>query len=196
MARFFAAFVFASSTSCSGAGTYVWVYDLPRDRTTTPQPERIRPGDLLSVRVFSQEAVSTRGRVRPDGTFTLPLIGEIMVAGQRPAFLAKQLEKRLTPYINTPSVTVVIEEAPIIVTVLGEVKTPTIVALEHPATVAQAIARGGGLTEFAGEDDVFVVRELAPGSVQRIRFSYQSVLRGEYGSAEFRLRTGDVVVVE
>lgn len=192
---FVATLLLALTSGCGGAGSYVWVHDLPRQPATAAQIERIRPGDLLSVRVFSQEAVSTKGRVRPDGTFTLPLVGELSVSGQRPSALAKQLEKRLTPYINAPSVTVVIDEAPIIVTVMGEVKAPTVAQLESPPTVVQAIARAGGLTEFADEDDIFVLRQAA-GSTQRIRFTYQSVLRGEYGSAEFRLQSGDVVVVE
>jgi polysaccharide export outer membrane protein len=62
--------------------------------------------------------------------------------------------------------------------------------------VVQALARAGGLNEFADEDDIFVVRQGAAGPPLRVRFTYLSVLRGENGAADFRLRTGDVVVVE
>jgi polysaccharide biosynthesis/export protein len=180
--------------ACSSAGSYVWVQDVPSESATPG--ERIGAGDLLNIRVFGQEAVSTRGRVRPDGTFTLPLLGEIEVTGKKPAILAKQLEKQLTPFINAPSVTVVIEEAPVTVTVMGEVKTPTVAQLEPPPTVIQALARAGGLTEFADEDDIYVLRQTASGSPERIRFTYLNVLRGERGAAQFRLKTGDIVVVE
>ena len=183
-------------SACSAAGSYVWVHDLPSESTGAAQGERINPGDLLNVRVFGQEAVSTRGRVRPDGTFTLPLLGEIAAAGKKPTDLAKQLEKQLTPFINAPSVTVVIEEAPVTVTVMGEVKTPIVAQLEPPPTVVQALARAGGLTEFADEDDIYVLRQTATGAPERVRFTYLNVLRGEHGAAQFKLRTGDVVVVE
>jgi polysaccharide export outer membrane protein len=183
-------------SACSGTGSYVWIHDLAADGAVAGGGERINPGDLLDVRVFGQETMSTRGRVRPDGTFTLPLLGEVGAAGKKPAALARELERRLTPFINAPSVTVVIEEAPVFVTVVGEVKAPSVVQLEGPPTVVQALARAGGLSEFASKDDIFVLRQDTAGTPLRIRFTYLSVIRGERGAGQFRLRTGDVVVVE
>ena len=50
---FVATLLLALTSGCGGAGSYVWVHDLPRQPATAAQIERIRPGDLLSVRVQS-----------------------------------------------------------------------------------------------------------------------------------------------
>ena len=55
-------------------------------------------------------------------------------------------------------------------------------------------AQGGGLTEFADEDDIYVVRKYP--SLTRIRFRYQDLVGGVGKSVTFVLRDGDVVVVE
>ena len=71
-------------------------------------------------------------------------------------------------------VIVVIEESPTQVTVLGEVRTPGRRALESPATVLDALADAGGLTEFADDDRIFVLRRN-----ERIRFTFDELSRGD-----------------
>jgi polysaccharide export outer membrane protein len=77
--------------------------------------------------------------------------------------------------------------------VLGEVKTPGRYDLAEGEGVLHALARAGGLTEFADPDLVFVVRSDAS---RRIRFRYGDLAVAEPASARFQLRNGDVVVVE
>jgi polysaccharide export outer membrane protein len=67
--------------------------------------------------------------------------------------------------------------------------------LEAPATVVQAIAKAGGLSDFADRSRIFVVRAHADGT-RRIRFTYQSLLDGDPAALSFRMRSGDVLVVE
>jgi polysaccharide export outer membrane protein len=68
-------------------------------------------------------------------------------------------------------------------------------ALADSATVLQALASAGGLTDFAATDRIFVLRR-THGLVDRIRFTFKS-LTGTSGLAPlFELRAGDVVVVE
>jgi polysaccharide export outer membrane protein len=65
--------------------------------------------------------------------------------------------------------------------------------VEPSAGVLQAIALAGGLTDYAKRDSIFVVRREPP---QRIRFTFQGLTGGDVRATEFRLRAGDVVVVE
>jgi polysaccharide biosynthesis/export protein len=190
----------SAATACSASQPYVWVSQVPLDHYNGPVEDRIGVDDLISIRVYAQEPMSARGHVRPDGTLPMPLLGEVPVAGKRPAELSRELEEQLKTrgFVVAPSVTVAIEEsAPLRVTFVGEVRRPGTIKLEGPIGVVQGIANAGGLTEFASGSRIFVVRPAGPGKdVQRIRFRYDDLVAGEPHATAFRLRTGDVVVVE
>lgn len=158
----------------------------------------ISPGDVLQVRVFQQEAMSARVKVRADGKVSLPLVNDVLVAGKSPPVLAAELQVKLKDFINTPAVTVSLEEQrPLVVAVLGEVTRPGQATLEPGAGVLQAIAAAGGLTDFAHKDGLFVLRK-TPGqdAPQRIRFKWDVLTRGEGPSARFPLLPGDTVIAE
>jgi polysaccharide export outer membrane protein len=181
---------------CAGAGNYVWVHDLP---PTTGDPGSgaylIGPGDLLNVRVYGQEDMSGRARVRRDGRIAVPFVGEVQTQGKTPAAVAKEIEERLKTYVNAPRVTVAVEEfQPVTVAVLGEVTHPGTVTIDASGGVMQALANAGGLTEFADRDRIFVLRRM-PLS-RRIRFTYDALVRNDPKAATFSLMAGDVVVVE
>lgn len=180
-----------SLAACSGAGKYVWVNDLPAVNAAADE-YHIRAGDFVSIIVFQQDAMSAKARVRSDGKMSFPILGDITVRGMRPADVKAELEKRLKEYVLTPNVTVSIEDTqPIEVSVLGEVARPGIFTLKANASMAQALASAGGMTDFANRDRIFVIR--AP---KRIRFTYEGIVRGDGRSATFLLESGDLIVVE
>jgi polysaccharide biosynthesis/export protein len=182
---------------CSGPGAFVWVSELPHEYTSRPSEQGylIRDGDVVAVRVFNQEALSTRAKVRSDGRIAIPVIGDIEVRGHRPSALKGELEARLKDYVNAPSVTVSVEEfQPITVSVLGEVTKAGSFPLDPRAGVAQVLANAGGLTDFASKDRIFVIRTV-PQPV-RVRFTYEDITRGAPASVGFLLHDGDLVVVE
>ncbi len=158
----------------------------------------ISPGDTLQVRVFQQEAMSARVRVRGDGKVSLPMVNDWVVAGKMPMQVATELQVRLKEFINTPVVTVSLEEMrPLTVSVVGEVVRPGVVVLEPGAGVLHAIAASGGLTDFAHKDGLFVVRK--PGPTQkpvRVRFTWENLTSGDHASVKFLLQPQDVVVAE
>ncbi|HKU42274.1 MAG TPA: polysaccharide biosynthesis/export family protein [Polyangiales bacterium] len=183
------------AAACAKPAPYTWVQQLP------PQPDprtitTINPGDLVDVRVFGQENMSAKGTVRLDGTLTLPLLGQVAVAGQRPEDVAGQLKERLKPYVVAPEVTVVIEQSRVNVALIGEVKAVGVVDLDSPATVLQALAKAGGMTEFADPDSIYVLRTVGGGTTRRIRFTYKQLVDAQPAAIGFYLKTGDVVVVE
>ncbi|MFT3710228.1 MAG: polysaccharide biosynthesis/export family protein [Archangium sp.] len=158
----------------------------------------IASGDSLQVRVFQQEAMSARVKVRADGKVSLPLLNDVMVAGKTPTALAAELQVKLKDFINTPVVTVSLEEMrPLTVSVLGEVPRSGVVTLEGGSGVLQALAAAGGLTDFAHRDGIFVLRKL-PGqpAPRRIRFKWDELTQGSGTAAKFVLVAGDVVVAE
>ena len=157
----------------------------------------IRPGDMLNVRVFQQENMSARSRVRNDGKISLPFLNDVTAAGFTPVVLGGQLQTRLKDFINNPVVTVSLEEVrQLSISVLGQVPHPGIYPLEVGAGVLQALAAAGGLTLFA-DRDIFVMRMMPFGEKPlRIRFEYEKLVKAEGKAAGFLLRSGDTVIVE
>lgn len=187
--------IVSATSSCSNVGIFVWV-DKYSERPPPPeQPYVIDVGDTIQVRVFNQDQLSARVRVRPDGKVTLPLLSEVVAAGSTPLVLSRVLENRLKDLVKTPVVTVSLEEArPQTVTVVGEVAKPNSYPLETATGVLQALAIAGGLTPDASSDRIFVLRQ-RPSPV-RIRFTYEALVHQQPAAINFRLRSGDVVLVE
>jgi polysaccharide export outer membrane protein len=81
---------------------------------------------------------------------------------------------------------------------MGEVAKPGVYELLAGSGVLQALASAGGTTPWASDDRIFVLRRTAAanGRPQRIRFTRDALARAEDASSGFRLRRGDVVVVE
>lgn len=182
--------------ACGSAGAFTWFGDLPASEwSSKPGEYVIGVGDTLSIRVFDQENLSTRGKIRSDGRLALPFAGEIVAANKHPAALAREIEGRLKEFIVSPRVTVNVEDSvPLTVSVLGEVGSRGTISLSPPATLVQAIAQAGGPTEFADRDAIFVLR--AKPTFRRIRFTYEALVKNQGGAATFPLRTGDVIVVQ
>lgn len=177
-------------------GLFIWVDDFKEE--AQPDGEYvIRQGDLVNVRVFGQENMSARSRVRADGKISLPFLNDVTAAGFTPVVLSAQLQTRLKDFINNPVVTISLEEIrQVPVSVLGEVPRPGIYTLDPNAGVLQAIAAAGGFTNFAGKE-LFVLRAGPDGGkAQRIRFDYDAVSQARGKGASFKLRPGDVIIVE
>ena len=184
-----------SVVGCATTGPFTWANDYQEP----PAPEHpgytIQPGDTIQIRVFNQPEMSTRARVREDGKISLPFLNDVVVAGQEPNALARQLQGRLKEFINAPVVTVSLEEPrPFQVAVVGELLKPGLYAVPPGAGVLQALAAAGGFNQYAAKDRIFVVRD-APQRA-RIRFTYEQLSQAEGKAATFKLRPGDSVVVE
>jgi polysaccharide export outer membrane protein len=192
--RFFSllSLLVASVLGCSGGGRYVWVNELPLDQSTDGYV--IGSGDLLSVRVYNQENLSTHARVRSDGKIAMPLVGEVDARGKAPAALSKELETKLKEFMVSPTVTITVDETQATsVTVIGQVVHPGIYTVDSTSGVLQALAVAGGFNDYASRGSIYVMRR---SPAQRVRFTFGDLTRLEGQASMFRIRSGDVVVVE
>ena len=182
-----------SAVGCGGTGPYIWVDSLPAS-AATGNDVVIVDGDVLNVRVFNQDPLSTKEKVRADGRISIPVVGEVVARGKRPAQLAAEIQERLKDIVKVPSVTVTFEQgAELKVAVVGEVRNAGIFQMEPGANVLQALAAAGGLSDYADNEKVFVVRKSLP---QRVRFRYTDLRSQDPKSIAFTLQANDVVVVE
>ncbi len=183
-------------TGCGSTGAFTWIDDAPETFFRPAPGLLIGPGDMVSIKVFGQEPLSVRTSVRSDGVVAMPLIGDIAVVGKKPEVVAKEVESRLQPFVTTPNVVVVVEESHVRIVAIGEVRRPGTIVLDAGETgILPALANAGGLTEFATESRIFVLRSESNGTF-RIRFLYEDIIRGVGRAATFRLRSGDQIVVE
>lgn len=181
--------------ACGTEGRYVWVDSYPAAKQGE-QTYRISPGDVIAVRVFNQDQMNTRAKVRDDGKISLPLLNDVVAAGLSPPALAAALQEALVAFIKNPLVTVALEEAhPATVVVAGQVAHPGTLPLVPGDGVLQVLAKSGGLTPDADDERIFVLRK-SGGGYDRIRFRYRSLIRSEGAALTFRLMPGDVVTVE
>ena len=140
---------------------------------------RLGPDDIIEVSVFGEKDLSTTVPVRPDGKISINLIGEMAASGKTATELQKEIAERYKRFIAEPAVTVVVKEinSPK-VSVLGEVKNPGIYKIKDRATVLDAIAMAGGLTEYAKKDRVTVIRVEPSGEQQYLKINLLDQIKG------------------
>lgn len=181
--------------ACAGPGQFVWVDQYRDPGPSLPGPYVLAAGDVIQVRVFNQEGMSAKTRIRDDGMVTLPFLNDVRAAGYEPGVFGQQIQARLKDFINEPVVTVSVEEPRAMnVVVVGSVFHPGVVQLPQGTGVLAAIVSAGGLNDFADDERIFVVRH-EPQPV-RIRFAYESLLKPAGAASAFHLRSGDLIVVE
>ena len=197
-AALLAALALLGVAACAAPRRFAWVEELPPAAAAEPAEYVIGPGDLLSIRVHGQDAITSTVRVREDGRISLALVADPMAAGLTPATLADLLESQLKTYVNKPVVTVALEaRRPNEVSVLGHVVTPGVYQFAHGTGLLGALAQARGLTPRADRDAIYVLRAgEAGGKPERIRFRYASLLQSEGPASAFQLRDSDVILVE
>jgi len=155
---------------------------------------KIRPYDRLKIEVFDVPELSSELEVNGDGSLRFPLIGTIDANDHTPNEFAVAIEDALRGrYILNPSVTVTFEERTgQTFSIGGEVKRPGQYVLPPNATLLEAVAAGGGMTEFAKTDDVLIIR-----SVNNQRYigvyNLRAIQRGNYDDPQVFAQ--DIVMV-
>lgn len=158
---------------------------------------RVGPGDVLGVDVWKEPDASLGSApVQPDGKISVPMLGQIPVAGLSLAELEGVLAERYRQYIRDPLVTVTVREINSQkVYMIGEVKKEGPIRVLAPLTVLQALAEAGGVTDYAKRKKIYILRSAAGGKQVMLPFDYDAVLRGQKTEQNIVLAPGDTVVV-
>ena len=159
----------------------------------TEQDYRLGAGDKLRVEVYKQDQISQSLQIRPDGKITLPFVGDIPAAGRTSIELRDAVAAALKEYVNNPVVTIIVQEAVSAqIRVMGEVANNGPHVMNGSLTALEALAKSGGLREFANKNRIHILRR-TPSGQQSIPFDYKKALNGE--AEPFYLQPGDVIVV-
>lgn len=156
---------------------------------------RLGAEDVLLVSVWKDEQLTREVVVRPDGMFSFPLVGDILAEDRTVEEIRSDIIKRMTKFIPNPNVSVaVIKVLSYKVYVVGRVNKPGEYLIGHYTDVLQALSLAGGLTPFAAENDIKVIRRLK-GQQHVFHFRYGDVRKGNELEQNILLQRGDVVMV-
>ncbi len=151
--------------------------------------------DVLAIAVWKDEHLTKEVVVRPDGFISFPLVGEVQAAGRTVEEVRADIAKRLAKYIPNPNVSVAaVKVLSYRIYVLGRVNKPGEFMIGHTTDVLQALSLAGGLTPFASENDIRIIRRIH-GEQQVIPVPYGDLKRGKSLERNALLQRGDVVMV-
>lgn len=157
---------------------------------------KIGESDVLEVSVYGEESLNRPNLVvRPDGKISFPLIGDLQVGGLTTAQAKAALEKSLQEYIPGAVAAVSVSQlGSLQYYVVGKVNKPGMYNVSRPLTVLQALAMAGGLTPFAKESGILILRN-SGSETARLPFNYSKVKKGKNIEQNITLERGDVVMV-
>ncbi len=120
---------------------------------------RLGAGDTIGVSVYDEKELSVdKVRLSDAGTISIPMLGEIKVAGLTVSELESRVALGLKKYLINPRVTVTIEQYRDFF-VNGQVYKPGNFPFQPGLTVRKAVAIAGGFKDRASQSHVAIIRE-------------------------------------
>jgi protein involved in polysaccharide export with SLBB domain len=157
---------------------------------------RLSPNDVIKMKVFQEDDLTTEARIGKDGTVTIPLVGVVTLGGKSVEEATGQLRDLFgKDYLVNPQVTLtVLEYAKRRFTVLGQVQKPGTydIPSEESVTLLQAIAMAGGFTRLAVQGRVSVTRTL--GGKRTFSVDLKSAAN-DPGTKPFEILPDDTIMV-
>ena len=156
----------------------------------------LAPGDFIEISVWKEEGMQKdQILLAPDGTISFPLAGTIVAAGKPMFVLEDAIAARLADYITDPIVTVkLLQSNGNSIFVIGKVNKPGQYPANRRIDVLQALSLAGGLTVFAKESAIHVIRRVG-NETKAIPFDYDDVIDGDELEQNIILEPGDTVSV-
>jgi polysaccharide export outer membrane protein len=179
--------------------------DLPPPKTseesvapTATSPQYVlRQGDVVQVRVYQEEDLTSISRIGKEGAITMPLLGSVKVVSNSLAQATVIVRDLLAKdYLVDPQVTLnVTEFAKRRFTVLGQVQRPNTYDMpaDDSVSLLQAIATAGGYTRIANPRKITVQRRVGTES-QVIRLDTEAMAQDKQAKP-FEILPDDVIVV-
>ena len=170
---------------------------------------QIRPGDVLSVEVLQDPSLNREVLVLPDGSISFPFAGNLPASGRTTGQIEGLISQGIAEnFVDAPSVFVTVRQitppvatgssapATIDIYFLGEVGSPGVASVPRGSTLLQALALGGGFTNFAAQQRIQLRRTNAhTGETSVAVINYRAISNGAMLSSDPVLADGDVILV-
>lgn len=207
--------------SCTSASKLAYFNDVPNttfEGSAAPENLVIAPNDILSINIsslnpeasaifnpdrqFITRATTVTGTsaerggylVNPEGFIQLPVLGNIKAAGLTKEQLKSTITTKLLDQKLLKDPLVEIRYLNYEVTVLGEVKNPTVITVPNEKmSMLKAIGLAGDLTIYGKRDNVLLIRqEAGKRTTHHIDLTKPDFLSSPY----YYLEPNDVVYVQ
>jgi polysaccharide export outer membrane protein len=164
------------------------------DLTAADRPALIGPLDTIQVSVFGIPDLDREMQVDSSGRIAMPLAGTIDARGKTAGELATLVENALrNHYVRNPQVTINIRSSVSqVVTIDGSVVEPGLYPVTNQMTLMRVVASAKGLTEFARQDDVVILRTVGNRRMAGL-YNIAAIRRGAYDDPP--VYANDVIVV-
>jgi polysaccharide export outer membrane protein len=154
-------------------------------------------GDVLRITVYGSPDLATETRVAETGTVTVPLVGQVPVAGLTVPAAEKKIAGLLDSggFVKKAQVNILvttIQSAQ--VSVLGQVNRPGRYPMDGKRTLMEALAQAGGIG-VEGGDSVTLIRTRDGKTTSETIDIIKMVQSGDFGH-DYPLAPNDVVYVE
>ena len=173
-------------------------FDYASEPDLRKQEYVLGPSDVLHISVWRNPELSGDTTVRPDGTISLPLVGDLRAAGRTPGQVRAELVQRMATFIKEEAAIVTVVVAGINsyrFVISGNVERPGAYASTHYVTVVEGIALAGGPNRFGSPENTVIIRSDPTRGVRRIPIDYPAILSGARPEQNLPLVPGDTVYV-
>lgn len=165
----------------------------PKDKDKVNDLYVVGVADGLFISVWKEADLSGLVVVRPDGMITVPVVGDVKVAGLTTQQVQNLLTEKLKDVVAEPQVTVIVRDIRSRKAYLvGKVGHAGAVELTSPETVLSLLAEAGGPAPLAKSQKMYILRT-ENGKQKRIDFNYKKVVKGSQPDVE--VMVGDIIVV-
>ncbi|HEY0595462.1 MULTISPECIES: polysaccharide biosynthesis/export family protein [Sphingomonadaceae] len=164
------------------------------DLVAADRPALIGPLDTIEVSVFGIPDLDREMQVDASGRIAMPLAGAIDARGKTAEELAAAIETSLKAhYVRDPKVTVNIKSSVSqVVTIDGSVVEPGLYPVTNQMTLMRVVASAKGLTEFARQNDVVILRTVGDKRMAGL-YDISAIRRGAYDDPP--VYANDVIIV-
>jgi polysaccharide export outer membrane protein len=174
-------------------------YDYSKEPDPRSRELVLGVGDSVGINVWENKDLSTEAMIRPDGTITMPLIGDIKAVGETPSSLKAKIKTRLADFVrvqNTEITVAVRSYRSYRFTIQGEVTHAGVFSAEQYLTVADALALAGWPSKFAKRNEITLLRrDPKSGDVRRIPLDYDQIASGKRQDMNIYVLSGDTIWV-
>ena len=157
---------------------------------------RLQPEDKVEVLYRLTPEFNAQAAVQLDGNVSLPLVGEVKLAGLTLAESAAAIHKKANNRLNEPEITVLLKDyVKPFFTVAGEVARPGRVEIHGQVTLVEAIALSGGFKDSSRRTQVLLFRKASDSMAEVKIFDLRKLMSPISIREDVPMKPGDVLII-
>jgi polysaccharide export outer membrane protein len=186
MKSFVATILFAGALAAQTTATFA-------DRD---QRYRLQAEDKIEVQYRYTPEYNAQAALQPDGCVSLPLVGDVKVAGLTLEQAAAAIKEKAGERLRDPEVTVLLKEyvKPYFV-VAGEVAHPGKFELHGQVSLIEALAVSGGMKDSAKRTQVILMRKSGNDVAEVHLLNVRKLMSASNIREDIAIHSGDTIVV-